>query len=397
MIRRIMLVCALAGMLAVSGFAAPLIFNLVPPSTPQAPESETEVDLVALNPLSEASTFEPPGKISGLLSTDTASWPVELRTADASPEGITPTGFAFRTYSFTLPAGAKGRLVLELKGITDSPLRTVLDVSADAGAKTTTGAPTAAKTLTSLVAARPLSGLERTFSGRLDVHEPVYFIYGPDAPTGKFQFSFKYRIMQIGKTPAGGVPRKLQFAFTQRSLWDIGAASSPFYDTSYMPEIMFESFQKADEASRGYTWLGYQVALKHESNGKEGDASRSMNTGYLRLVAALGKVKGWHLLVVPEVQAYVGSLEDNPRIKDYRGYGKLRLAAGKTPAPPCSHRSGREKTSTTRACSSISPSPFAPSCWTSSATSSCSTSTATAKASAPMRKSHRRSAPDFRS
>ena len=39
------------------------------------------------------------------------------------------------------------------------------------------------------------SAVERTFAGRFSAHEPVYFIYGPDAPGAKFQFSFKYRLL----------------------------------------------------------------------------------------------------------------------------------------------------------------------------------------------------------
>ena len=48
---------------------------------------------------------------------------------------------------------------------------------------------------------------------------------------------------------------------------------------------------------------------------------------------ALGDLDGWHLLALPEVFAYVGTLEDNTDIEDYRGFGKLRLVFGRNDGP----------------------------------------------------------------
>ena len=175
--------------------------------------------------------------------------------------------------------------------------------------------------------------LERTFADRLGAHEPIYFIYGPDAPVAKFQFSFKYKILRFGEPSAQNIPSTLQFAFSQRSLWDMSASSSPFYDTSYMPELFYESLAPVPAATGGFTWLGYQAGYKHESNGREGPVSRSLNTVFARPAFAFGALDGWRLVVAPTIFAYIGGLSDNNDLTDYRGYGLLRLILGKNTGP----------------------------------------------------------------
>jgi len=193
----------------------------------------------------------------------------------------------------------------------------------------------AGKTLTDVPALAPAtSQFENAFVGRLAPYEPIYFIYGPHSPAAKFQFSIKYKILRFGVATPQYLPSTLQFGFTQRSLWDINASSSPFYDTSYMPELFFESLAPISIGPGGwFTWLGYQVGFKHESNGREGPVSRSLNTVYARPVLALGPSDGWRLVVSPVFFTYVGGLTDNRDLIDYRGYGQLRLVFGKNTGP----------------------------------------------------------------
>ncbi|MES2693684.1 MAG: phospholipase A [Verrucomicrobiota bacterium] len=122
----------------------------------------------------------------------------------------------------------------------------------------------------------------------------------------------------------------LRLGYTQRSLWDIEADSSPFYDTSYMPEvaIVTESPQPVDRAS-GATWMGVRAGFQHESNGRDGDDSRSMNRAYFRARFILGSLRSWYVVMLPEVHAYIGDIGANPLIKDYRGYGRLQFYVGR--------------------------------------------------------------------
>jgi phospholipase A1 len=177
---------------------------------------------------------------------------------------------------------------------------------------------------------------DRTFWNRLTIHEPFYFIAGPDRPEVKFQFSIKYRLLNFGSSQGAENPHTLQLGYTQRSLWDVGGPSSPFYDTSYMPELMYQWRETATappSEENGLLWLGLQSGLRHESNGKDGAASRSLNVVYAQPMFSVGSPERWHVVFLPELWTYVGSLSDNPTLPRYRGYGQLRAVIGKGQGP----------------------------------------------------------------
>ena len=69
----------------------------------------------------------------------------------------------------------------------------------------------------------------------------MYYLYGYGDQAAKFQLSFKYLLFAEDTWLAQQIPLmgNLTVAYTQRTLWDIDGDSSPFYDTSYMPEIGF--------------------------------------------------------------------------------------------------------------------------------------------------------------
>jgi len=182
--------------------------------------------------------------------------------------------------------------------------------------------------------------IQRTFAERFGLHEPIYFIYGNEPEGAKYQFSFKYRLLGDTEPAAGkteGEPESLRrvfFGYTQRSLWDIDSFSSPFYDTSYMPELFYE-WQRTLDAERtdgiaggDVAFLGYQVGLKHESNGKAGSQSRSLNTINFRPAFMLGDFARWHVVIAPRLHIYVSDLSDNPDIRDYRGNVELQAVLG---------------------------------------------------------------------
>lgn len=164
--------------------------------------------------------------------------------------------------------------------------------------------------------------IQRSFAGPFSPHEPVYFIYGPDAPGAKFQFSFKYRLLGQKARRGDSLPvlRGLYAGYPQRSLWDIDAESSPFYDSSYMPELMYESQAVIDPGSEGgFKMLGYQIGVRHESNGQPGPDSRSLNIAYFRPVFTVGRLDAWNLLLIPRIFDYIVDVENNPDIQDHRG------------------------------------------------------------------------------
>jgi len=262
------------------------------------------------------------------------------RRGATARERVTAGAFALREYEVRLPSEKAGIAMLEVRGgrtameilparVGQDPGATVADTGERSKEESATRRPP-----TNLGRAPAASAIQRTFANRLAPHEPIYFIYGPDAPAAKFQVSFKYKLLDFRDVAPQRMARTLHLAYTQRSLWDIDGVSSPFYDTSYMPEVMYEALApRPEDSERWFTWLGVQAAFKHESNGRDGPVSRSLNMLYARPVFAFGNLDGWHLLAMPEVFAYVGTLEDNPDIEEYRGFGKLSLVFGKNDGP----------------------------------------------------------------
>ncbi|MBX3737877.1 MAG: phospholipase A [Candidatus Didemnitutus sp.] len=293
-----------------------------------------QIQLVALNPGTCTIYYRPPAALEGRARATGADLPVVFRTGDEATLVIAPGTFATRLYTAEQPPVVSGDIVLEFAAGLPAPLRTALKVDASATPRADVGDPAQSlRHLTNLTPA--VSALERTFAGRLGLHESIYFIYGPDAPAAKFQISFKYKLMDLNQPAPGGFTHTLQAGYTQRSLWDINASSSPFYDTSYMPELMLESLAPMPTGRDGWlTRLGSQLAIKHESNGRDGPDSRSLNTINLRAAAMIGPIDDWHLLVIPEVFTYVTSLSDNRDLKDYRGYGQLRLGLSRDARRP---------------------------------------------------------------
>ncbi|MCK6491015.1 MAG: phospholipase A [Planctomycetes bacterium] len=149
--------------------------------------------------------------------------------------------------------------------------------------------------------------------GRLQSYEPMYFLVGPRVVVNaKFQISLRYQLY-----------KPLHVSYTQTSLWDLESESKPFYDSAYKPRVwlgenhLFAPGWCAD--------LGGAAGLGHESNGKSGADSRSINIAFVRPRARWGDSRGWHFDVEPMTYFYIEK-EDNPDIQRYRGYCDLGLS-----------------------------------------------------------------------
>lgn len=312
--------------------------NLVTPPSPAPSGTEIAVEVLWLNRGDSPRQVSPPPVIDATLRRSQAAWPVRLRES-APPAGDSLTlargGFAQRTYLLTVPAEAQGALVIQV----EQPFaaRTMLEVAPAAGETDALPTPSAVPAEKPGAAAAPAlrptaSRLHRTVLENFGFHEPIYFLYGPDEPAAKFQLSFRYRLAGHRDSPVETDPpaKGLYFAYTQRSLWDIKEPSSPFYGTSYMPELMFESLA-ADHPDRDrlVNFLGYQTGHRHESNGRDGLDSRSLDIVFVRPAVMIGRREGWRAVVAPRLFAYLGESSDNPDIDDYRGHGELLLSFGR--------------------------------------------------------------------
>lgn len=158
------------------------------------------------------------------------------------------------------------------------------------------------------------------FKRHISPYEPIYFIAGSQDPNAKFQFGFKYQIADSDYKLLNG----FHFAYTQTSLWDLNSPSSPFFDSSYKPELLYSYDRLLGGANTNWFRLDLQLGAQHESNGKGGVDSRSLNIGYFRPSLTLGYPDQLHFTLQPRVWGYLGDLSDNPDIDAYRGYFDLR-------------------------------------------------------------------------
>ncbi len=141
----------------------------------------------------------------------------------------------------------------------------------------------------------------------------------------EFQVSFKLAV----KKNLMGLDEIYYVTYTQRSFWQLYVDSSPFRESNYNPEA-FIFFPMSDKNSFGLKTI--EAGYSHISNGQGNidktdnaalypelvNRSRSLNTLFAKFTfqheSLIWSIKGW----VP-----VASLDDNPDIMDYMGYGSL--------------------------------------------------------------------------
>ncbi|WP_043437931.1 phospholipase A [Cupriavidus sp. HPC(L)] len=167
-----------------------------------------------------------------------------------------------------------------------------------------------------------------TGGSRLTFNDPMYYAVGAHGgANAKFQFSFKYRIFE-GRAPNSRYwLDNLYLGYTQFSLWDLSEESKPFHDTNYRPSI-FYYLSDTGVRNRWISRLSVATGLEHESNGRDGDQSRSINTLFLKPTFHFGEPDDWHWTVTPKLYYYLEK-SDNSDIARYRGYMDLRVAYGK--------------------------------------------------------------------
>lgn len=163
----------------------------------------------------------------------------------------------------------------------------------------------------------------------LSANEPMYFLMGKSSDNGtdaRFQLSFKYRPFDPKGSFAEYLPAlsNLYFAYTQTTLWDIGAESGPFRDTSYRPSL----FYRWVGDGRGLLPNEWRVGAEHESNGQNGESSRSLNAVIVRPTWHFDMADGKRLSFYPKIQYFLNK-EDNADIQRYRGYVDWQLRYGR--------------------------------------------------------------------
>lgn len=210
-----------------------------------------------------------------------------------------------RVYAGDMPANLVGAVSIELVGRSSSALTL-----------TVTGKPDALHALTG-------QGGDPRVEPPLSENDPMYFVVGArDGWSARFQLSFKYRLFDQGSGFGKDQPwlAGFYFAYTQTSIWDLESDSKPFRDTSYRPSL-FWRWERTDDK----TWIdGLRAGFEHESNGKEGELSRSINTLFVRPAWRWKLRDGDSFEFTPKVYGYLDK-DDNPDIQKYRGYVDWRF------------------------------------------------------------------------
>lgn len=160
--------------------------------------------------------------------------------------------------------------------------------------------------------------------------EPFYFIAGTESPNARFQISLRYQLF----TGEGWVADQwsgltnLSVAYTQTSLWDWKGPSAPFFDSSYKPEVNYTWLHVDGGHLVDWIRLDLQGGVQHESNGRDGAESRSLNIVYLRPTLTFGRAGGFQVSVAPKAFLYLGDMDENPDLADYRGHVEVRAVLG---------------------------------------------------------------------
>ena len=162
--------------------------------------------------------------------------------------------------------------------------------------------------------------------------EPIYFIAGSSPANAKFQFSFKYRLFGSGETraPEWSWLNGFHLGYTQTSFWDLAAPSSPFRDSSFRPALIYEFGLRKFSQVPGEPVSYVRIAAEHESNGKDGLNTRSLNTLYVEPNIVFGVGDAWHIVLNARAWVYGRSVKDNPDIQDFRGNARVGIGVVQT-------------------------------------------------------------------
>jgi outer membrane phospholipase A len=223
-----------------------------------------------------------------------------------------------RVYNGHVPASALGPVTLRAVGLEANAIllaiRPAQTMAADSTPEVVDEVGTAAS-----------SDVDLGLAG-ITLNEPSYFILGAkDGMDARFQYSFKYQLFDpLGPVAQAFSPLgEIYVGYTQTSLWDLSSDSKPFRDNSYRPSL----FWQKTNAGKGLMPETWRVGYEHESNGRSGTDSRSIDTLFVQPEWRHHYDARHTLAVAPKVYVYLDKHE-NKDIQDYRGYADLNLRYG---------------------------------------------------------------------
>jgi len=165
------------------------------------------------------------------------------------------------------------------------------------------------------------------FRNAITPYEPIYFDVGnKGGRNARYQVSFKYRFFTPQDPAQPDFSDNFYLGYTQTALWDLHSDSHPFVDTSFKPSLFWHK-DALWQSPQKDVFVGLAAGVEHESNGKGGDDSRSLNFFYVQPEFNYRFDGGSTLTFAPRVKSYF-SVHNNPDYADYAGHvdWKLRWA-----------------------------------------------------------------------
>ncbi len=255
------------------------------------------------------------------------------RAADLTLRASAPALDGRRDYAAVFPTDLEGTGRLELTSAASSVLLVQLKpapLAAGAVAVVPSSSVRAAAAETTAAEPAGVVNLGRNRIG-LGTHEPVYFVAGSRGDTtARFQISFKYRIFDpegwATELPLGDLLTGLHFGYTQTSIWDWSGDSRPFRDTTYKPSFFYQLGPYRMIGSR-HT-LSAQAGYEHQSNGRDGTDSRSIDTVFIRPDWRWEIDENTHFSASVKLFGYLDKDRNNRDIAEYRGHALVNLRFG---------------------------------------------------------------------
>ncbi|VVD73954.1 phospholipase [Pandoraea capi] len=349
--RRAIQIGASALCLALSGVAHADLSLLQPPRA-LAGGAPLQLTLLATQDTPGRKTIKLPDEIVVRISNDDFKPTLlQLKREAIAPAQVTLANGQFRrvAYSAVLPKELRGAVRIEPVDWDASTTTIVLDRAAPAepmvaatplpsdgsasatAAGTGIGAAAATSPASDAVAATSADAIAPTADAefaRISSNEPMYIAFGKNGDANaRFQLSFKFHILKPDNPASKSFLDNLYFGYTQLSIWNLEAESAPFRDSNYRPSFFYYVPDTGVRAG-WFSSLGVAAGIEHESNGKAGDDSRSINTVFVKPILTFGNPSEYHWTVAPKLYAYLEK-KDNPDIQNYRGYMDLLVLWGK--------------------------------------------------------------------
>jgi outer membrane phospholipase A len=305
-----------AATLLVAVHAAHAAYILSVPDGAAVAGAPLRADLTILNESDAPLHVELPASLHARLETTNAVATLDLKPDRSGEFTIAPRQFLKVALHGGVPQEVTETATLTLTGLSTNRVAvqiTALDPASNATWNATTAQVSTASSGTALIDKPPPLAVS--------VYEPVYFLVGGDGGlNAKFQISLRFRLFDNHGRLARRLPwiDDLYLSFSQTSLWDLGDLSKPFTDSSYRPRLFYANYDLARFLD-GNLRVGVESGFGHESNGKDGDASRSYNMLYARPTLTFGDPDGLRAYFAPLIHNYIAA-SDNPDIADYRGY-----------------------------------------------------------------------------